>query len=64
MIVRGLIAILKALYAGLSVDEVLRVDAAAEMGRLGLDRHLSSQRSNGLKSMIGRINALAGAAKG
>ena len=64
MIVRGLIAILKALYSGLSVEEVLRVDAAAEMGRLGLDKHLSSQRSNGLTSMIGRINALAGAAKG
>ena len=64
MIVRGLIAILKALYSGLSVDEVLRVDAAVEMGRLGLDKHLSSQRSNGLTSMIGRINALAGAAKG
>ena len=61
MIVRGLIAILKALYAGLSVDEVLRVDAAAEMGRLGMFGHLSSQRSNGLKSMIGRINALASA---
>ena len=64
MIVRGLIAILKALDSGLSVEEVLRVDAAAEMGRLGLDKHLSSQRSNGLTSMIGRINALAGAAKG
>ena len=64
MIVRGLIAILKALYSGLSVEEVLRVDAAVEMGRLGLDKHLSSQRSNGLTSMIGRINALAGAAKG
>ncbi len=64
MIVRGLIAILKALYSGLSVEEVLRVDAGVEMGRLGLDKHLSSQRSNGLKSMIGRINALAGAAKG
>jgi cysteine desulfuration protein SufE len=61
MIVRGLIAILKALYSGLSVEEVLRVDAAVEMGRLGLDKHLSSQRSNGLKSMIGRINALASA---
>ena len=64
MIVRGLIAILKALYSGLSVEEVLRVDAGVEMGRLGLDKHLSSQRSNGLTSMIGRINALAGAAKG
>ena len=62
MIVRGLIAILKALYSGLTAAEVGRVDAAAELGRLGLDRHLSSQRSNGLRAMVGRIRALAAAA--
>ncbi|PPB81228.1 cysteine desulfuration protein SufE [Albidovulum inexpectatum] len=59
MIVRGLIAILHALYAGLSVREVLEVDAQAELARLGLDEHLSSQRSNGLRAMIGRIRRLA-----
>ena len=59
MIVRGLIAILHALYAGQRVDEVLSVDAAAELGRLGLDQHLSSQRSNGLRAMVARIRALA-----
>ncbi|MDI3335141.1 SufE family protein [Defluviimonas aestuarii] len=59
MIVRGLIAILHALYSGLTVAEVLNVDAGAELGRLGLDDHLSSQRSNGLKAMIGRIRKLA-----
>ena len=59
MIVRGLIAILGALYNGLSVSDVLKVDAAAELARLGLDDHLSSQRSNGLRSMVGRIRALA-----
>lgn len=64
MIVRGLIAILKALYSGLTVAEVLKVDAAGEMSRLGLDRHLSSQRSNGLRAMIERIRKLAGAATG
>ncbi|HQU69940.1 MAG TPA: SufE family protein [Albidovulum sp.] len=63
MIVRGLIAILKALYSGLPVSEVLRVDAAGELARLGLDKHLSSQRSNGLRAMIGRIRALATAAE-
>ena len=47
MIVRGLIAILHALYSGLSIAEVLRVDAAAELARLGLHDHLSAQRSNG-----------------
>jgi cysteine desulfuration protein SufE len=59
MIVRGLIAVLRALYNGLSVDEVLKVDAGAELARLGLNDHLSSQRSNGLRAMIGRIRTLA-----
>ena len=59
MIVRGLIAILNALYSGLTVDEVLRVDAAGELGRLGLDEHLSSQRSNGLRAMVERIRGRA-----
>ncbi|MFW5641671.1 MAG: SufE family protein [Roseicyclus sp.] len=59
IIVRGLIAVLHALYGGLSLREVGEVDAAAELGRLGLDDHLSSQRSNGLRAMVGRIRALA-----
>jgi cysteine desulfuration protein SufE len=59
MIVRGLIAILHALYAGLSVADVLSVDAATELRRLGLDGHLSSQRSNGLRAMVGRVRRLA-----
>jgi len=60
MIVRGLIAVLHALYAGLSVDEVLRVDAGGELARLGLNDHLSSQRSNGVRAMVERIRKLAG----
>ncbi len=59
MIVRGLIAILRALYSGLTLREVLEVDAQAELARLGLDQHLSSQRSNGLRAMIARIRGLA-----
>jgi cysteine desulfuration protein SufE len=59
MIVRGLIAVLHDLYGGLPVGEVERVDALAELRRLGLDEHLSSQRSNGLRAMIARIRAVA-----
>lgn len=59
MIVRGLIAILHALYSGVTVADVLKVDAAAELARLGLDEHLSAQRSNGLRAMIERIRLLA-----
>ena len=62
MIVRGLIAVLRALYNGLSVAEVLQVDARAEMGRLGLNEHLSTQRSNGLTAMVQRIRETAAAA--
>lgn len=64
MIVRGLIAILHALYAGLTVAEVLQVDAAGELKRLSLHEHLSSQRSNGLRAMVGRIRKLAAEAAG
>lgn len=59
MIVRGLIAVLHALYAGLPVDQVTAVDAAAELARLGLNDHLSSQRSNGLRAMVDRIRDTA-----
>ena len=59
MIVRGLIAVLHALYDGQSVAEVMAVDAGAELARLGLNDHLSAQRSNGLRAMIERIRSLA-----
>lgn len=55
MIVRGLIAVLRALYDGTPVAEVRGIDAGAELARLGLNDHLSSQRSNGLRAMIARI---------
>ena len=59
MIVRGLIAVLHALYSGLPVGQVAAVDAAAELGRLGLNEHLSSQRSNGVRAMVERIRKVA-----
>ena len=62
MIVRGLISVLRSLYNGLTLAEVLAVDAKAELGRLGLNDHLSAQRSNGLRAMIERIRETAAAA--
>ena len=62
MIVSGLIAVLAALYNGVSVHDAAKIDAHAELGRLGLNEHLSSQRSNGLRSMVERLNLLANAA--
>jgi cysteine desulfuration protein SufE len=59
MIVQGLIAVLHALYAGEKLADVAAIDAPAELARLGLDQHLSSQRSNGLRAMVTRIRATA-----
>lgn len=62
-IVRGLIAILHSLLSGRSTGEILSEDAEGAMARLGLDQAISKQRSNGLKSMIARLKALAGQAE-
>jgi cysteine desulfuration protein SufE len=59
MIVRGLIAVLHALYSGVPLAEVARIDAAAELGRLGLNDHLSAQRSNGVRAMVERVRLTA-----
>lgn len=57
MIVRGLIAVVLALFNGLMADEVAGVDAQTELTRLGLNEHLSAQRSNGVRAMIERIKS-------
>ncbi|WP_297340635.1 SufE family protein [Pseudophaeobacter sp.] len=61
LIVRGLIAVLRSLYNGLTLAEVVAVDARAELERLGLNEHLSAQRSNGVRAMIERIRDTAAA---
>lgn len=58
-IVKGLIAILLVLFNDRAPQEILSVDAEAEMQRLGLDQHISPNRRNGVTSMIGRIRAEA-----
>jgi cysteine desulfuration protein SufE len=63
-IVRGLIAILFAIYSGKHARDILATDAVALFERLGLKEHLTPQRSNGFRSMVERIksdarNALA-----
>lgn len=63
MIVKGLIAVLHALYAGVPVADIARIDAPAELARLGLTDHLSAQRSNGLRSMVDRIRKTAAEAQ-
>lgn len=56
-IVRGLIAVVLDLYSGLTAQEVVDFDARTAVARLGLAEALSSQRANGLASMIARIQA-------
>jgi cysteine desulfuration protein SufE len=54
-IVRGLIAILFALYSGKAAREILSTDAIALFEKLALREHLTPQRSNGFRSMVERI---------
>ena len=62
-IVRGLVAILIALYSGKSARDILATDALALFDRIGLRENLTPQRSNGLRSMVERIRAEAAAAQ-
>jgi cysteine desulfuration protein SufE len=61
-IVRGLIAILFALYSGKGAREIVKLDAGALFEKLGLRDHLTPQRSNGFRAMVNRIQADARAA--
>jgi cysteine desulfuration protein SufE len=56
-IVRGLIAILFAIYSGKSARDILSTDAVSVFEQLGLREHLTPQRSNGFRSMVERIKA-------
>ena len=60
MIVKGLIAVLLATYSGKSPQDILDVDIKSLFTRMGLDRHLSSTRRNGLFGMVQRIRDYAG----
>ena len=66
IIVNGLIAVLMAMYDGRAPQEILSVDAKGVFAKLGLERHLSSQRRNGLFGMVERVRRYAAevAAKG
>ena len=55
MIVSGLIALLVALYNGATRDEILSFDAKAFLDEIGVSGALTAQRSNGLASMLARI---------
>ena len=58
-IVRGLVAIVLAVYSGKHASEIAGLDAIEVFGKIGLVEHLSAQRANGLRSMINRIRSEA-----
>lgn len=64
MIVRGLVAILLAIYQDHTPEEILATDAREVFQELGLKDHLTPQRSNGFASMVERIQADAKSALG
>ena len=51
-IVRGLVAIVLAIYSGKRASEVARLDALETFRSIGMIEHLSAQRANGLRSMV------------
>ncbi len=61
-IVRGLVAIMLALFSGRHASEIVSTEAEPTLRELGLDEHLSPQRANGLRSMVKRIKRDAQAA--
>jgi cysteine desulfuration protein SufE len=63
-IVKGLIAILFALYSGQPAKTILETDANEVFTKLGLGEHLTPQRSNGFRSMVNRIRTDAQTALG
>ncbi len=61
-IVRGLIAILFAIFSGKPAKDILSADALSLFERMGLREHLTPQRSNGFRAMVERIRSDARAA--
>ena len=60
-LVKGLVAIALALFSGKPPADILAIDAFKTFQALGLESHLTPQRSNGVRAMIGRIKADAAA---
>ncbi|MGJ0502669.1 MAG: SufE family protein [Methylocystis sp.] len=54
-IVRGLVALVLALYSARPAQEIVETDAQPLFKELGLSEHLTPQRANGLRSMVERI---------
>jgi len=60
-IVKGLVALMMLIFSGKTAEEISQIDARAVLEKLGLSRHLSPMRTNGLYSMVARIQDIASA---
>ncbi len=58
-IVKGLVALMMLLFSGRTAKEIIETDAKAVLETLGLSRHLSPMRTNGLFALVGRIQSIA-----
>lgn len=61
LVVKGLVALLLAIYDGRELAEAAVLDPTPVFARIGLEGHLSMTRRNGLWSMVQRVRAHAGA---
>lgn len=59
MIVKGLLCVILLAFSGRTPQEILDVDIEGIFRRLGLDRHLSTARKNGLAGMVKRVRQIA-----
>ncbi len=58
-IVKGLVAVVLMFYSGKTPTEITQLDIRSVFERMDLERHLSGNRSNGLKSMVEKIKKIA-----
>lgn len=59
IIVKGLLALLLALYNGKTSEEIQALDAAATLTDLGLAAHISPNRRNGFAAITHKIKSFA-----
>lgn len=58
-IVRGLVSLMLMIFSGKTPAQIRDTDARDFLDRLGLEKHLSPMRTNGLFSMVGRMKSIA-----
>ncbi|WP_417623237.1 SufE family protein [Paremcibacter congregatus] len=63
-IVRGLVALMLMLFSDKTPAEILSINARDTLDQLGLEKHLSPMRTNGLFSMVEKIKTIAAAYQG